>query len=108
MEDILKRLLEAEQKAEDQVENADAKRKKMIQEALDQARAEQIEFEQQVEARRKPFLATAEEGAKRRILEEEQATTLQQRNLRERAAINEEAAVEAALAMILGEDQKTH
>lgn len=103
MEDILKRLLEAEQKAETQVEQADAARRQMIQQALDRARATQLEFEKQAEARRQPFLDTAREGAQRRIAENEAAAALQQRSLRERAAANETAAVEAALAIILGE-----
>lgn len=107
MEDVLKRLLEAEQKAEEQVEKADAARKQMIQEALDQARMAQLDFADQAEARRKPFLATAEEGAERRIKENETAAASQQRSLRERAAANEGVAVEAALAMILGEDLST-
>lgn len=102
MEDILKNLLEAEQKAEEQVERADATRKQMIQKALDEARAEQAEFEKQAEVRRKPFLAAAEEGARLRIIEDEATAALQQQNLRKRAATNEEAAVEAALAMVLG------
>lgn len=103
MQDILKRLLTVEQEAEGQVQQADAARRKMIQEALDHARNAEIEFEKQAEARRKPFLATAEEGAHRRILELEADTTAQQRTLREQAASNEEAAVLATLALILGE-----
>lgn len=107
MEDILKRLLEAEQKAEEEVEKADASRRQMIQAALDEARAAQSEFEKQVEARRRPFLAAAEEGAQLRIQEDEASAIAQQRKLREQAAANEGTAVEAALAMILGEDRKT-
>lgn len=102
MEDILKRLLEAEKKAEEQVEQADAARRQMIQDALDTARQAEIEFEKQAEARRSPFLAKAEEEARRRVAQMEEASSAQQRRLRERAARNEEAAVEAALALILG------
>jgi V/A-type H+-transporting ATPase subunit G/H len=104
MEDILKRLLAAEKEAEDKVEAADAARKKIIQDALDEARRAEMEFEQQAEARRKPFLATAEEGAQRRIAELEAESAAHQRMLRERAASNEEAAVEGALALILGQN----
>lgn len=102
MEDILKRLLVAEKDAEDKVEAADAARKKIIQDALDEARRAEIEFEKQAEARRKPFLATAEEGAQRRIAELEAESDRQMRSLRELAASNEESAVEGALALILG------
>jgi GNAT superfamily N-acetyltransferase len=70
---------------------------------LDEARRAEIEFEKQVEARRKPFLATAEEGAQRRIAELEAEAATRQRALRDKAAANEEAAVSAALALILGE-----
>ena len=107
MEDILKRLLEAEQKAEDQVAQADAARRNMIREALEEARAAEQTFEEQAEARRKPFIDTAMEGAQRRIMESESAAATQLKNLRERAAANEEAAVEASLALILGRDQET-
>lgn len=103
MEDVLKRLLTAEKAAEARVEQADAERKQTIQDALDRARNMQIEFDKQVEARRKPFLATAEDGARRRIAELEEQASLQQRRLREYAASNEEAAVQAALGLLLGE-----
>lgn len=102
MEDILKRLLVAEKEAEDKVEAADAARRKIIQDALDEARRAEIEFEKLSEARRKPFLATAEEGAQRRIAELEAESDRQMRLLRELAAGNEESAVEGALALILG------
>ncbi len=103
MEDVLKRLLNAEKQAESRVEQADAERKRLIQDALDRARNMQLEFDKQVEARRKPFLATAEEGARRRIAELEELASARQRRLREDAAGNEEAAVQAALKLILGE-----
>ena len=103
MEDILKRLLSAEKEAESKVEEADAARRKIIQDALDDARRGEIEFEKQAEARRKPFLATAEEGAQRRIAELEAESAALQHAMRERAAANEEAAVVAALALVLGE-----
>lgn len=103
MEDVLKRLLNAEKQAESRVEQADAERKRMIQEALDRARAMQLEFDKQVEARRKPFLATAEDGARRRIAELEDLASVRQRQLRNNAAGNEEAAVQGALKLILGE-----
>jgi V/A-type H+-transporting ATPase subunit G/H len=103
MEDILKRLLVVEMEAEDQVQQADAERRKMIQDALDQARLDEIEFEKRTESRRKPFLAAAEDGAQRRIAELESATVARQRMLREQAAGNEEAAISATLSLILGE-----
>lgn len=102
MEDVLKRLLAAEKAAEDKVEAADAARRKIIQDALDEARQAELEFEKQAEARRRPFLAEAEAKARRHIagLEAESAATM--RALREKAAANEAAAIEAALALILG------
>lgn len=103
MEDILKRLLAAEKDAEEKVEGSDAARRKIIQDALDEARRAEIEFEKQAEVRRKPFLATAEEGAQRRIAELEADSAAHQRMLRERAANNEESAVEGALVLILGQ-----
>ncbi|KAB2310440.1 hypothetical protein F8A87_08845 [Betaproteobacteria bacterium SCN2] len=102
MEDILKRLLAAEKDAEDKVEAADEARRKIIQEALDEARRAEIEFEKQAEARRRPFLTTAEEGAQRRIAELEAESAARMRSLRALAAGNEKSAVEDALALILG------
>lgn len=106
MEDVLKRLLDAEQQAEARVEEADARRKQMIQEALDRARQMEIEFEKQVEARRRPFLAAAEEGAMRRVAELDTLAAETQRRLRQQAETNEEAAVKAAMALILGADKQ--
>ncbi len=103
MEDILKRLLAAEKEAEDKVEAADAARRQIIQDALDEARRAEIEFERQAEARRRPFLAKAEEEARRRVAELEAEAAARQRLLREHAAGNEENAVLSALALILGE-----
>jgi V/A-type H+-transporting ATPase subunit G/H len=102
MEDILKRLLEAEAQAEERIRQADEERKRMIQAALDQARALEIEFEQQIEARRKPFLATAEDSARRRMTELDEAAALKQQKLRQQAAENEDAAVRAALDLLMG------
>jgi vacuolar-type H+-ATPase subunit H len=106
MEDVLKRLLKAEMEAEARVEDADARRKATIQGALDAARQREAEFARQVEARRKPFLAAAEEGAMRRVTELEVAAAETQRRLREQAGKNEEAAVEAAIALIVGENRQ--
>jgi vacuolar-type H+-ATPase subunit H len=105
MEDTLKRLLAVEKEAEGRVQQADAERKAMIQEALDKARSLEIDFEKQVEARRKPFLSTAEEGAHRRVADLEAAAASHRQRLREQATRNEEAAVRAALALLLGESQ---
>lgn len=102
MEDVLKRLLAAEKAAEDKVEAADAARRKIIQDALDEARQAELEFEKQAEARRRPFLAAAEQDAKRHIAGLEAESAARMRALREKAAGNEAAAVEAALALILG------
>lgn len=102
MEEVLKRLLEAEMAAESRVEEADRRRKQSIQQALDEVRSEEAEFERQVEARRKPFVAAAEEGAQRRVEEMRAASSVEQRALREKAASNEAAAIEAALALMLG------
>lgn len=104
MEDVLKRLLAAEKQAEARVEEADAARRKMIQDALDRARDMQLEFDRQVEARRKPFVETAQEGAHRRVAELEASASARQREMRASAAANEEAAIQAALKLILGED----
>jgi V/A-type H+-transporting ATPase subunit G/H len=102
MEDILKHLLKVEREAEEQVQQADAARRKMIQEGLERARNAEAEFEKQAEARRKPFLDNAEEKARQHIAELEANAAEQQRTLREQAATNEEEAVQSTLALLLG------
>lgn len=104
MEEVLKRLLMAEMSAEARVERADEMRKQAIQQALDEVRRTEADFERQVEARRKPFLAPAEEGAQRRISEMQEAAVAHQRLLREQAASHEMAAVDKVLALMLGEN----
>jgi vacuolar-type H+-ATPase subunit H len=103
MEEVLKRLLAAEMSAEARVEEADEARRQNIQQALDEVRQLEADFERQVEARRKPFLAAAEAGAQLRVDEMHEASAAHQRQLRELAARNESAAIAAALALILGE-----
>jgi vacuolar-type H+-ATPase subunit H len=103
MEEVLKRLLTAEMSAEARVGEADETRKQAIQQALDEARKLEADFERQVEARRKPFLAASEEGAQRRVEEMQQASVAHQRLLREQASSNEATAVDRALTLMLGE-----
>lgn len=103
MEEVLKRLLAAEMVAEARVEEAEAMRRLLVQQALDEARQLEVDFERQVEDRRKPFLAAAEQGAQRRIEEMQLDAAGRQRRLRELAAANEAAAISAALALMLGE-----
>lgn len=103
MEEVLKRLLTAEMSAEARVEQADETRKQAIQQALDEVRRMEADFEHQVEVRRSPFLTSAEEGAQRRISEMQEAAIAHQRLLREQAVSHEMAAVDKILALMLGE-----
>lgn len=105
MEDILKRLLKVEIAAEAQVQKSDEERKRLIQGALDDVRREEVEFDQQADQRRTPFIQTAEEGAQRRVAEMQEQASAGQRMLRERAKQNEAAAVDAAVALMLGESR---
>ena len=104
MEEVLKRLLTAEMSAEARVEQADETRKQAIQQALDEVRRTEADFERQAEARRTPFLTSAEEGAQRRISEMQEAAVVYQRLLREQAVSHEVAAVDKVLALMLGEN----
>lgn len=103
MEDVLKRLLSVEMAAETRVEAADETRKRMVQTALDEARALEADFEREMESRRKPFLVAAEDGAQRRVDDMHAQSAAVQRQMREKAAVNEEAAIATVLAMVLGE-----
>lgn len=101
MEDLLKRLLEAELQADGEVRNASSRRERTIQEALEQARQAEQQFAAGVETLRAPYLRQAQERAEQAIAELRKKYEERQRALRALAEQRETAAVEAALAAVL-------
>jgi vacuolar-type H+-ATPase subunit H len=101
MEDLLKRLLEAESQASAEVAHANAERERIIQEALEQARRAEAQFAEGLGELHAPYLKQAEERAATAIAELRRKYEERGRELRTLAETREESAVQAALAVIL-------
>lgn len=102
MEDILKRLLDTESRAEAIVAAAEAERKRIVDAALDEARQAEARFQESAAGRRQPLLAEAEDRAGQLVADLNRKYEARQRALREQAERNEGEAVKAALAALLG------
>jgi len=105
MEDVLKRLLEAETRAEAVVAEANAKREQIIREATEEARAAEARFEERIPEIQASFSGKAEERAQQGIAELKRRYEERQKNLRGLAESQTQAAVESALAVILDTDK---
>lgn len=101
MDDALKRLLQAEARADAEVSRASAERERVIQEALEQARLARAQFEAGVADLRAPYLGQAEDRAVQAIAELQRKYDERGRLLRAQADVRESAAVDAALAVLL-------
>jgi vacuolar-type H+-ATPase subunit H len=101
MEDALKRLLEAEARADAEVTRASAEREQIIQDALAQARVAREQFASGVADLRAPYLAQAEDRAAQAIAELRRKYDERGRMLRSQAEARETAAVDAAFAVLL-------
>lgn len=101
MEDHLKRLLEAEAKAQTIVEAAGAERQAILDEALATARDAESRFEAERADLRAPFIKEAQTRAEHAVAELVRKYDERQRNLREMASRHELEAVDAALNLLL-------
>lgn len=101
MEDHLKRLLEAEARAQSLIDAAGAERVRMLDEALAGARAAEAHFAAGLGALREPYLKEAHSRAEHAVAELTRKYEERQRNLREMAARHEQEAVDAALDLLL-------
>jgi V/A-type H+-transporting ATPase subunit G/H len=101
MEDHLKRLLEAEARAQNLIGAASAEREQMLDEALAGARAAEARFAAGLGALREPYLKEAHSRAEHAVAELTRKYEERQRNLREMAARHEQEAVDAALDLLL-------
>ncbi len=105
MEELLKRLLEAEARADAEVRQASAERERVIQEALAQARRAEEQFAEGVAELRAPYLKQAAERAEQAIAELKRKYDERGRRLRSLAEERESAAVDEALAFLLHPDR---
>lgn len=101
MEDALKRLLEAEARADAEVTRASTERERIIQDALEQARVAREQFAAGIADLRAPYLAQAEERAAQAIAELRRKYDERSRMLRHQAEARETVAIDAALAVLL-------
>lgn len=101
MEDALKRLLDAEAKAEAIIEDAARERERLINEALESAREAESRFESSIQGLRAPYLKEAESRAEQTVAELTRKYEERQRALRELASRHEEEAVAAAMGLLL-------
>lgn len=101
MEDALKRLLDAEARAEAIIEDAARERERLINEALESAREAESRFESGIQDLRAPYLKEAESRAEQAVAELTRKYEERQRALRELATRHEEEAVAAALGLLL-------
>lgn len=101
MEDVLKRLLEAEARAETIVADATAKRERIIKQATEEARAAELRFEERIPEIQGSFSGKAEERAQQAVAELKRRYEERQRNLRSLAEQQSKEAVNAALSILL-------
>lgn len=101
MEDVLKRLLQAETEAEAVIEAAQRERERRVDAALAETRANEARFEARLAELRRPYIAEAEARAEQGVAELTRKYGERQRVLRELAARHEAEAVAAAVALLL-------
>ena len=104
MEDVLKRLLETETRAEAVIEAAEAERKRIVDAAMEGARRAEAQFQEDAARGRQPLLDEAEGRADQLVADLKRKYEARQRGLREQADHNEVEAVKAALALLLNPD----
>lgn len=101
MEDPLKRLLEAEARAQSIIDAASTERQRILDEALAAARDAEARFEVGRADLRAPFLKEAHGRADQAVAELARKYEERQRNLRDMASRHEQEAVDAALNLLL-------
>lgn len=101
MEDVLKRLLEAEARAEAVVAEATAKREQIIRQATEEARAAELRFEERIPEIQGSYSGKAEERAQQAIAELKRRYEERHKSLRALAERQAPDAVNAAVAILL-------
>ena len=105
MEDHLKRLLEAEARAQGIIDASKAERQRIIDDALAAVRNSEERFEAGRADLRSPFLREAHGRAEHAVAELTLKFGERQRNLREMAFRHEEEAIRAALNLLANPDR---
>ena len=100
MDDALQRLLETERRAEEIVRQADLERERMIQDALQEARREETQFEARIPELHASFVEKAESRAEQTVSELRKRYDERHSRLRQQAEEREGEALEAAFRLI--------
>jgi V/A-type H+/Na+-transporting ATPase subunit G/H len=101
VDDALKRLLDAEARADAEVSRASAERENVIQAALEHARIAREQFAAGIPDLRAPYLGQAEDRAAQAIAELRRKYDERGRMLRAQADAREATAADAALAVLI-------
>lgn len=101
MDDTLKRLLDAEMKAEKIAQDAEQEQERIIQSAIRDARAEDDRFTARIPDLHRGFIHKAEERAEQTIAELKRRYDERHVQLRETAEQRENDALDAAFALLL-------
>lgn len=106
MEDVLKRLLGAETRAENVVREADEERERLVRQALDEAKAAEKRLDKRLPDMRQAFLDKAEAQAEQNLAELERRYQERHLALRQAAEAKESQALDAALKVLLDPRQQ--
>lgn len=101
MEDPLKRLLEAEARAQSIIDAASVDRQRILDDALAAARDAEVRFEAGRADLRAPFIKEAHGRAEQAVAELSRKYEERRRSLRDLASRHEQEAVDAALNLLL-------
>jgi vacuolar-type H+-ATPase subunit H len=101
MEATLKRLLQAEAQAEKRVDAAKAERARLVEQAIQNSKAEEQQFERRVPELHADFLQKAENRANQAVGELRRRYEERLRQLRLLAQEHKEDALKAAVSLIL-------
>ncbi len=100
MDDTLKRLLDVEARAVRIVDAAKEERQQIIEQALRQARASEAEFMTKIPTLQRESLAKAQTRAQQAVVELQRHYHERMQQQQEFAAVHEQAALQAALALL--------
>jgi vacuolar-type H+-ATPase subunit H len=105
MDDTLKRLLEAEMRAEKIAQQAEAEQENIIQSALMEARAEEERFRSRIPDLHRAFIKKAEERADQTVAELKRRYDERHVQLRDLAEQREDEALEAAFEVLVASER---
>lgn len=106
LDQTLKRLLDAEDRARSLVDEAQAEQARILDEAREQAREDERQFEKRMEALRTSLASQAEQEAERHIGELQRRFDERSRELRNLAVAHHEAAIDLAISVVVGTERR--